>query len=817
VERLFQDLRFAVRLLTQTPSFTLIAALSLGLGIGANAAIFSLVDALFLRALPVESPEQLVKVYNREEKNPGFVPLSHLNWIDYRSRVKSFAGILGYDWVRLSVTAGNEEPAMGMGQMVSENYFSLLGIRPVRGRLFSAEENREGAAPVAVASYRFWRERLGANPAALGKTVRVNGSPITVVGVMPERFSGIDLGLAPDLWMPMAQNKLIRTNPVLNWYNQRRGLFINTIGRLRPGVSLAAANAEMETIAAGLEREYPDENYGKRVRLVPLSEATINPGTRGIVAGGSKVLLVVVGLVLLISCANVANLLLARAAARRKEIAIRLSQGASRGRLIRQLLTESLLLSLLGAAVGLLLAAVAVRGLTAMLPALPIPVPLALKLGLDPRVMGFTLALAVATGLLFGLAPAIAASRPELVSALKNEAGGVGIKRGAGLLRSVLVVTQVALSVVALFAAGLFLRSLRQAQKVDLGFDSGKLAVLSFDLALQGIDPAQGEPLLDQLRERIASLPGVENASLAQAGPFRAPLPRSIYPEGAEDSDKGIRVQVNTVMPHYFETVGVPILRGRAFSQVDGPDAAAVMIVNQTMAERYWPGKEAVGKRIFFPGIDVPITVVGVARNSIYNNPGEEPKPFAYVPLSQAFVSSMTLLVRAKGDPAALLPTVQRETRAVIRGVPLVDVATVDSLMGQALGAPRLAAQLLGLFGLLALILSAIGLYGVLSYAIAQRAREIGTRMALGALRGGILALMLRQGLTLVAAGLALGLAGAWALSRFAAGLLIGVEPNDPPTFLGAALALTAVGFFATFIPARRATTVDPLVAMRYD
>ncbi len=817
MERLLQDLRFAVRLLARARSFTLVAALSLGLGIGANAAIFSLVDALFLRALPVRSPEQLVRVYMQEKKFPGFLPQSHLNWLDIRRQARSFTGLLGYDWVRLSIQLGREDPAMGMGQLVSDNYFALLGVAPRQGRLFSAEEQREGGPPVAVASYRFWSERLGADPAALGRRVGVNGTPFTLVGVLPERFAGVDLGLSPELFLPMAQNRLVRTNPVLNWYNQRRGLMIHTVGRLRPGVTATAAAAEVATIASALEREYPEENRGRSSRLVPLAEATVNPGTRGVLVAGSRVLLAVVGLVLLISCANVANLLLARAAARRREIAIRLSQGASRGRLVRQLLTESLLLALLGAAVGLGIAALSTRGLTALLPSLPVPVPMALKLAIDGRVLAFTLGLAVATGLLFGLVPALAATRPELVSALKNESGGSGTRRGARWLRSLLVVGQVALSAVALIAAGLFLRSLREGQQVDLGFDSGKLAVLSFDLAMRGIDPGQAEPMLYELRDRIATLPGVENAALAQTGPFRAPLPRTIFPEGIDEGDRGLMVPVNTVVPEYFATLGVPIVRGRTFSAADRGDAMPVAIVNQTMAEHYWPGQDAIGKRFRFFGSDVPITVVGVARNAIYNNPAEGPKPYAYVPLAQSFVSGMTLIVRTKADPAALLPTVQRETRTVVRGVPLVDVMTVDRVAAQTLGAPRMAAQLLSLFGGLALVLAAIGLYGVLAYAVAQRSREIGMRMALGAQRDKILALILRQGLALVAIGLAAGLAAAWFLSRFAAGLLIGVKPNDLASFAGAALLLAAVGFLATLLPARRATGVDPLVAIRYD
>ncbi|MBV8199683.1 MAG: ABC transporter permease, partial [Acidobacteria bacterium] len=572
MESLFADLRYAVRMLVKRPAFTLVAVLSLALGIGANTTIFSVVNALLLRSLPVAEPGRLVSIYTRDAQNPAMLaaPLSHLNWKDYREQARSFSGVLGYDWALMSF-ARRAEATVVVGQLVSENYFDLLGIRAARGRTFAGEEaTKPGAHPVAVVSHHFWRQQLGGDPGAVGRTITLNGSVFTMIAVAPESFTGTDTGVQPELWVPMAMNRQIKRDPELNWYEERRGLIINTIGRLRPGVTVAAAQAEMTGIARRLEREYPNDNQGRTAWLVPLPQAAVPPQVRKAVVGASLLLLGVVGLVLLIACANVANLLLARATARRREIAIRLSQGARRGRLVRQLLTESLLLALLGGALGLLLMTWASHALLVFLPTLPFPVTLTLDLGADPRVLGFAAVVTLATGLLFGLVPALQSSRPQLVAALKSQAGSAPAVRGAMGLRGALVAGQVALSLMALIASGLFLRSLAAAQHIETGYDAARLLSVSFDVGLYGLDQGRGEQLFRALREQAATLPGVESAALASAGPLQGSITRSVFLEGRENPGKnGLLVEVNPVDPSFFRTVGVPIVAGRGFTDAD--------------------------------------------------------------------------------------------------------------------------------------------------------------------------------------------------------------------------------------------------------
>jgi predicted permease len=700
--------------------------------------------------------------------------------------------------------------------LASGNYFDLLGIRAAYGRTFLPEEDgRPGAHPVVVVSHRFWEENLGGDPRAVGRAITLNGSGYTVIGILPETFTGTDVGLAPQLWIPMAMNRQIQPSAQFNWYETRRGLFLNGIGRLKPGVTRAAAQAEVSTIGLRLQRDYPQDNKGRTCELVPLSEAALGPGGRqGIMAGGG-LLMAVVGLVLLIACANVSNLLLAQAAARRREIAVRLSQGAVRGRLIRQLLTESLLLALLGGAVGLLIALWVQHLLPKLIPQGPFP--LDLDLPMDLRVLAFSLAISLLTGLLFGLVPALQASKADLVSALKSQAESKagGRFRGFGL-RGILVAGQMALSVVSLIAAGLFVRSLGQMQRIDPGFPSERLAVAGFDVGLQGWSQSRGEQFYRDVQERIAGVPGVASVALGQAGPFQDAIFHSVFLEGAESANNGVLMQVNTVIPEYFDTVGIQVLRGRAFNETDRKGSLPVVIVNQTMAETYWPGQDPIGKRFHFFG-EEPVQVVGVARNIKYNNPGENPQPYVYEPLGQRYITNVTLVVRSEGSPDKVLPAVQREIRRMAPTMPLVGVSTVPDLLSNSLWLPRAGASLLALFGVLALGLAAVGLYGVMSFSVAQRSREIGVRMALGAQQADVLRLVLRQGLTVVGVGLAVGLLLALAATRLLAGMLFGISPTDPMAFGFTAAVLALVAFGATLIPALRAISIPPILAIRYD
>jgi macrolide transport system ATP-binding/permease protein len=814
METWFRDLRHAARALRRRPWLSGLAALSLGLGIGANTAIFSIVNALFLRALPVRDQAAVVTLNTVDKKIPGEQPLSHLNWKDLRDQADVFSDVAGYDWTPLSVSTGGEASLL-FGQMVSGNYFETLGIQPAAGRLLGPEDDGvPGGHPVAVLSHTFWEKRLGGRGDVVGAKILLNSIPFTVVGVAPADFTGTTIGVQPELWLPMAMNRQIRRN--LNWYETRRGLFLFGLARLKPGVALGQAQAAVRTIAERLEREYPDDNKGRSITLVPLAQATLFPGLRGAAVAGTGMLVVVVGLVLLIACGNVANLLLARASSRRREVAVRLALGAARSALVRQFLAESLLLSLVGAGLGLLLAVWARSAILGFLPSLPFPVTLSLSLDLDPHVLLFTLGIALLTGILSGLAPALHSARPTLTDALRER--GAAEMRGGGRLvnaRNLLVGAQVALSLVALIGAGLFLRSLAAAQRTDPGFDADRLSLVSFDVALQGYEEERGLEFIRQVRERVAALPGVAKATVASAGPLAGALMRSVFPEGQE-GERGLLIQVNAVAADYFDTLGIPIVRGRGLEETDRKGSQPVVVVNQTMAEKFWPGKNPLGQRFRFFGEDKLVEVVGVARDAKYNSLGEDKQPYIYRPLPQDYSSAVTVVARAEGDPAAILLPVQRELQSMQHEMPLVGLSTVGQVMRNSLWASRLGTSLLAVFGVLALVLAAVGIYGVMSYAVSQRTQEIGIRMTLGASRREVMRMVLTQGMVVVAGGLGLGLAAAFVLTRLVSSLLF-VSPVDPLVFGGMAGILALVGGLANLVPALRATTVDPVVALRWE
>jgi len=814
VEGLLRDLRYAARVLLRRPVLSGLAALSLGLGIGANTAIFSIVNALFLRALPVHDPDTLVALHTVDKKNPGMAPMSHLNWKDLREQSDVFAELTAYDWVPLSVSTGGEA-SLAFGQMVAGNYFATLGIQPAAGRLFSDEDDvTPGGHPVAVVAHSYWQRRLGGQRDVVSQKILLNSVPFTIVGVAPPGFTGTTVGVQPELWAPMAMNRQLR--PSLNWYETRRGLFVFPLARLKRGVGISQAQAAVSTIAQRLERAYPDDNEGRSVGLQPFAESTLFPGLRGAAIAGTGMLMVVVALVLLIACANVANLLLARATTRRREIALRLALGAGRWTLVRQLLTESTLLALSGAALGLLLAQWAKNAMLGFLPSLPFPVTLTLDLKLDARVLGATLLLALLTGILSGLAPALQMARPALVDALK-ERGAAEARGGARTLtaRNVLVGVQVALSLVALIGAGLFVRSLAAAQRTDPGFESERLGLVSFDISLQGYDEQRGLQFIRDVLERVRALPGVANASVAQAGPLAGSMMRSVFPEGQE-GERGILVQVNAVGPDYFPTLGIPVMRGRTLQETDRKGSLRVVVVNETMAEKFWPSKEPLGQRFRFFGEESLVEVVGVARNAKYNSLGEDPQPYIYRPLEQDYTGAVTVIARAERDPALIMLPLQRELKALHKELPLVGLSTISQVLYNSLWASRLGADLLAVFGALALVLAAVGIYGVMSYAVSQRSQEIGIRMTLGADRRAVLLMVLRQGMLVVGAGLLLGLAAAFAVTRLVTALLF-VSPADPLVFSAMALTLAAVGGLANLFPALRATTVDPQIALRYE
>jgi predicted permease len=817
---LVQDIRFGIRLLLRNPGFTVVAVLSLALGIGANTTIFTLVDAVLLRPLPVAEPERLVALFTTDSRIAGpfgtLMPTSRLNFVDYREENDAFAEMAAIGNVPLAFS-GRGEPEQVFGEIVSGSFFALLGVRPALGRSFLPDEDQiPGAKLVTVLSHSFWQRRLGGDPAVVGSAITLNGHAFTVVGVAPPGFQGTNATFSPALWVPYMAWPQVTSGFVREGLENRRALLFRVVGRLKPGASLAGAEAGLQTIAARLEREYPEPNAGRSIALLPLTEATINPGFRQNIVSAASLLMAVVGLVLLIACANVANLLLARAAVRQREVAVRLSVGASRGRLVRQLLTEGLLLALAAGLLGTLIAYWA-QGLlwSASPPAVPAD---ALDFAPGGRVLAFTALVSLLTAVVFGLAPALRASRPNVVEELKQRGGpAIGGNRPLSL-RNLLVAGQVALSLVALVGAGLFVRSLARAQEIDPGFDHEKLAVLTADLGAQGYDAARAREFRERMLERAGALPGVERATLATGIPlFQGGFLRTVFPEGTDSSDraKGKLVQLSTVEPGYFETMGIRLRQGRGFSATDREGSPRVAVVNETMAKQFWPDGDAVGRRFKFFGQDWWNEVVGIAADGKYNFIGENPQPFLYLALGQSPEPAVSLFLRTRGEPAAALGLARKEVQEMDRTLPLTNVFTFGEILRQALWAPRMGAWLLAIFGLLSLLLAVVGIYGVLSYAVKQRTRELGVRMALGADERSLLRLVVGQALGLVGSGIAIGLALSLAVSRLAANLLLGVSSHDPLTFAGVPLLLAVASLAATALPAWRATRVDPTVALR--
>ena len=821
---LLQDLRYGIRMLAKNPGFTVVAVLTLALGIGANTAIFTIVNAVLLNPLPVADASRLVQLDTTDKKttvalgNATRLGISFPNYEDYARQASVFSGLAAFQPTGLTLSGG-EKPKLFQGYLVTANYFDVLGVNAMLGRTFRPDEDQHpGGDGVAVLSYGLWSREFGGARDVLGRRLNLNGTSYTVIGVTPPQFKGTLLFASADqIWIPVSMHRQVLAGFIEANFQERRFLDFTAIGRLRAGVSERQAESAVETVASRLEQQYPKENQGRGGTLSPIADASLGINLHDQVARAGEVLMGIVGLVLLIACVNLANLLLAQTARREKELCLRAALGAGSGRLVRQSLTESLLLSLVGGAVGLLIGYWGRSVLWSYRPAFLRQADLALSL--DGRVLAFTFAIAVLTAILFGMVPAWKVSRPNLMDVLNTGGRSGSMAWGRSRFRQALVVSEVALALVTLVGAGLFLRSLRYAQGLDPGFESKKLFVIGVDLGSQHYDQDHGEQYYRDAIERAGSSPGVLSAAVASNFPLGGGLARTIFLEGQDEKSgkRGTLTSLNAVSSGYFQTVGIPLLRGRAFNDLDRKETKPVAIVNHAMAKHFWPSENPLGKRFHFFGETQLLEVVGEVADSWQFGVAEDPQPVAYMPITQDYSPFGVLDVRTAGNPSAVIPSVREQVQSIDRNLAFIAVNTIGELLDQGLWAPRMGAMLLGVFGLLALLLATVGIYGVLSYSVSQRTQEVGIRMALGATSRTVLGLVVGQGMLLVAIGVGIGLAGSLGLARLLASLLFGVKTSDPATFAVVSLVLAVAAFVATYIPARRATKVDPITALRYE
>lgn len=813
---LWQDLRYGARMLLRNPVFAAISVVTLALGIGANTAIFSMLDALLLKPLPgVVAPEQMVWIAQTYDGS-GFSNSSYANYRDHRDQNTTLAGLAVES--RQQFHLGTDKTAERIsGALVSGNYFDVLGVHAAQGRLLEpAEAEVEGANPVAVISERLWRKHFDESQSGMGQTITLNSHRYTIVGVVAGFKGTSTLGEKTDVWIPVTMWR--DGNPWMasigaDWLNSRSSQFLDWFGRLKPGVSVAQAQADLSAIAQRLAEDYPKTNGKTGVKVV--AGLGLTPDDRGELETFAGIQMGGVALVLLIACANIAGLLLARTAARQKEIGIRLSLGAGRWRIVRQLLTESTMLALIGGALGAVVALWLSDWMHSALPDQFNGQNMEFEFGLDARVLVFTLGLSLLTGILFGLAPALQVSKPDLMRVLKDTRRSFG-RGNRTLLRNALVVAQIALSLVLLISAGLCVRTLRNAKAIEVGFRYENLLTARVDLGRQSYSEEQGRAFYRELLERAGSLPGVESASLALTVPLKGgSYGTTVTPENQKD----INIRYNIVTPGYMDTMGIPVLLGRGITEQDGERSPRVAVINETFASRAWPNENPVGKHFNWKDgkTEIQIAVIGVVRDTKSANLFQNTSYLVYLPLAQKYDGGLTLHLRTSTKPEALVAAVQREIRALDKSLPIYSVKTIEQYLGAALSPQRIQATLISGLGLLALLLASMGLYGVLSYSVAQRTQEVGIRMALGAQRRDVLRLVIGQGLKLVAMGLALGVACALAFTRVLKSLLYGVSATDPLTFVVVAVLLTVVALLACYLPARRATKLEPIVALRYE
>ena len=816
MKNLVNDLRYAFRSLLKRPSFTTVAVLTLALGIGINTTVFSLANSVFLRQLPVPSPHNLVWLFSGADN-----PSSYPEYLEYRNQADLFDGVLASEWVALNL-GSNGQALRVEGALVSANYFDVLGVTPKIGRTFYSEEDKT-QSPVAVISHSLWQRQFNADQNVIGKPLVLNGHAFTVIGVAPSEFVGTEEAFPREIWIPLLMKEVVRPGPLTtnnDPLNDRNARTLDVMARLKQGVTLRNAQVAMNVVASRLAQSYPESNTNFQIALYAAGNG--RPIFRNLLKPVTQILLAVVGLILLIACANVGNLLLSRAAGRRKELAIRLTLGATRTRLIAQLMTESIVLACAGGLAGLMLNFWLINFLAALKP--PVPLPLNIEFHTDWRVLIFTLVISMLAGIVFGLIPAIQSSKNELVTALKDQASQLGDRRGFFSLRNTLVIGQVSLSIVILIGAGLFLRSLNHARSIDSGLDASHVLTLSFHTNAQGYDEKKARLFYQQLIERIQALPGVNNVSIAQSAPlsyfyapaFGAPMFVEGHepPPGTNPSFSGL----NVVSPNFFKTISVPLLLGRDFTNQDQEGASRVAIVNETLVHDFFADVSPLGQKIRVlgrrPG---SYEIVGVVKDSKYRSLGEDPTPYIFVPYAQNPQPAMSLHVQTITDPKPLAAAIRREVQTLDPNLPAFNVMSLADNIDISLFPARLGAVLLGVFGALALLIASIGIYGVMSFGVSERTREMGIRMALGAQRRDVLRLVISQGMTVAVIGVVIGTGLALVSTRVVASYLYDVSTTDPLTFVGIALILMGVALLACYVPARRATRVDPLEALRYE
>ena len=807
---ILDDIRYAVRVLTKNPMFTGVVVLTLALGIGLNTAVFSVIDGLLLRPLPgTRAPDELVQLY-RTYRGEQFGSNSIPHYLDVRERSgNTFSGVTLWDFETMNLATGGRNERV-LGVMASANHFSVLGVNAALGRTFvPAEDTGRGAHPVVVLSWSTWKGAFGGDPKIIGRSIILNGRSYSVIGVAPKEFRGALPLVIPAMWVPLTQFDDIRPGQ-RDGYTSRGSNSFNVVARLKPGVTLAQANAQMKALIAGLRAEHPEDYEQSEINIVLQSQAGIHPTFKSAQVALSSVVMAVVGVLLLIACVNVANLFLARARDRAREMAVRLSLGAKRSRLVQQLLTESLLFAGLSGLVGVGLAWWVIKLANRI--QLPMSVDFSADLHLSPLVVAFAFGVSLLTGLLFGLAPALQATNPSLIPALKGEApaGQSRSRASKGL-----VVAQMALSIVLLVSAGLFLRDLQNVTSVDKGFVAENLLIADLAPGLQGYSRARSEEFYRRMREKLTDSPNVKAVGFVDNVPLGLSENDSYVEIAgyAPSKNENMSLQNTRVTPGYFEAMGIQLKQGRGFTEQDDTASVRVMIVNEQMAKKYWAGTSPIGKTVKYGGKEH--TVVGVVPTGKYQRLGEPPTPFYYLAQEQHWSESMSIVIRTTGDPQVVAPVLRSAASSFDETLPVSDIRTMTRHLGIALMPARLAGAALGVFGLLGLVLASVGMYGVMAYTVSQRRREIGIRMAIGAAGGDVVGMIMKQGLSLVIIGAAIGIGGALAASRLLRGVLYSPSVIDPMTFAGVPLLLTAVAALASWLPARRASGVNPLEALR--